>query len=126
MDRSGMPIATLPQSCPTCESSLRIERLRCGRCQTTVEGNIAVPRLARLSREDQRLIELFVLSSGSLKNVSKKLGLSYPTVRKLLDRLVETVENEIQKDEKYREEIVRDAKDGRISLESAKDKLEKT
>lgn len=47
--------------------------------------------LERLSDEDVSFIKRFVLASGSLKELAKAYGISYPTVRLRLDRLIEKV-----------------------------------
>jgi len=47
--------------------------------------------LAKLSDEDASFIKRFVLASGSLKNLAKAYGITYPTVRLRLDRLIEKV-----------------------------------
>ena len=47
--------------------------------------------LERLSDEDASFIKRFVLASGSLKELAKAYGISYPTVRLRLDRLIEKV-----------------------------------
>ena len=92
----------LPRRCPSCELRLEIAKLRCESCSTIIEGKFSLPRLARLSREDQQFIELLVLADGSLKEVAKKLNVSYPTLRKRLDELVERLGQEIQSDEDRR------------------------
>ena len=47
--------------------------------------------LTGLSDEDASFIKRFVLASGSLKELAKAYGISYPTVRLRLDRLIEKV-----------------------------------
>ena len=47
--------------------------------------------LAKLSDEDVSFIKRFVLASGSLKDLAKGYGISYPTVRLRLDRLIEKI-----------------------------------
>ena len=44
-----------------------------------------------LSDEDLAFIRRFVLASGSLKEIAKIYGISYPTVRLRLDRLIEKI-----------------------------------
>jgi hypothetical protein len=44
-----------------------------------------------LSEEDLAFVKRFVLASGSLKAVAKAYGISYPTVRLRLDRLIEKI-----------------------------------
>ena len=41
-----------------------------------------------LSDEDRAFIRRFVLASGSLKDVAQQYGVSYPTIRLRLDRLI--------------------------------------
>ncbi len=47
--------------------------------------------LSKLSDEDVSFIKRFVLASGSLKDLAKAYGISYPTVRLRLDRLMEKI-----------------------------------
>jgi len=44
-----------------------------------------------LSDEDLSFLKRFVLASGSLKDLAAAYGISYPTVRLRLDRLIEKV-----------------------------------
>ena len=45
----------------------------------------------RLTDEDLSFLKRFLLASGSLKAVAAEYGISYPTVRLRLDRLIEKV-----------------------------------
>lgn len=47
--------------------------------------------LTKLSDEDVSFIKRFVLASGSLKDLAKAYGISYPTVRLRVDRLIEKI-----------------------------------
>jgi len=44
-----------------------------------------------LSDEDKAFIKRLVLASGSLKEVAQSYGISYPTVRLRLDRLIDKI-----------------------------------
>lgn len=44
-----------------------------------------------LSEEDLAFIHRFVVASGSLKEIARVYGISYPTVRLRLDRLIEKI-----------------------------------
>lgn len=79
----------LPLQCPACESPLRVGRMFCGECGTEVCGDFELPLLARLSDKEQQFIVEFVKSSGSLKDMAKSMSVSYPTVRNVLDDLIE-------------------------------------
>lgn len=52
----------------------------------------SVPKWAEeLSEEDWHFIRRFILASGSLKDLAQQYGVSYPTIRARLDRLIEKV-----------------------------------
>lgn len=63
----------------------------CPQCATEVSGEFKPPTLMHLSTEDRKFILDFVKCSGRLKEMSKKLKLSYPTVRNLLDDIIEKI-----------------------------------
>ncbi len=79
----------LPVICPSCNSELKIGRLFCGACQTDICGTFDLPVLLRLSHAEQAFVVDFVRSSGSLKDMARTMGVSYPTVRNLLDEIIE-------------------------------------
>ncbi len=84
----------LPCTCPSCLSQLKVKSLKCENCQTEVSGLYDLPVLVRLTPDEQRFILQFVKFSGSLKDMAKYLGLSYPTVRNLLDDIIEKLKKE--------------------------------
>jgi hypothetical protein len=49
------------------------------------------PWLRALDDEDRQFLKRFLLASGSLKDVAAEYGISYPTVRTRLDRLIAKV-----------------------------------
>ena len=55
-------------------------------------SNMAQHPLHRLSAEDQEFVLNFVLASGSLKEVAERYGVSYPTLRGRLDRLIKRLQ----------------------------------
>ncbi len=79
----------LPLQCPACDSTLRVGRLFCEQCDTEVCGSFELPLLARLNEKEQLFIVDFIKSSGSLKDMAKNMGVSYPTVRNILDDLID-------------------------------------
>jgi hypothetical protein len=56
-----------------------------------------LPSLVTLPQEDQEFVLQFVRSSGSLKEMAKILGVSYPTVRNRLDDIIEKLDSIQQK-----------------------------
>jgi hypothetical protein len=86
----------LPCNCPSCGEQLKVRSLKCETCETEVNGLYHLPVWVLLSPEEQNFILHFVKNSGSLKDMSKYLGLSYPTVRNLLDDIIKKI-NEYEK-----------------------------
>lgn len=83
----------IPQKCPSCNHNLCVKSLHCTSCGTSVEGIFSLPVLASLHESDQSFILAFVKSSGSLKEMSRQLNLSYPTVRNMLDDIINHIKN---------------------------------
>lgn len=50
------------------------------------------PWLEALDEEDRQFLKRFVLSSGSLKALCDEYGVSYPTLRARLDRLIAKIQ----------------------------------
>ena len=48
-----------------------------------------MPALLQLSADEQEFVLAFVKCSGSLKEMASQLKLSYPTVRNLLDDIID-------------------------------------
>ncbi|MEE0514882.1 MAG: DUF2089 family protein [Emergencia sp.] len=74
-----------------------------------------------LEEEDLTFIKNFVLTSGSLKEMAAKYGVTYPTVRLRLDRLIEKIKmHEDSEAEPYVKLVKKLALDDRLDFETAK------
>ena len=77
--------------------------------------------LASLDEEDVSFIKKFVLASGSLKEVAGIYGVTYPTVRLRLDRLIQKIRLGEQADEEpYIALIKRLAGKDKLDFDTAK------
>lgn len=77
--------------------------------------------LASLDEEDVSFIKKFVLASGSLKEVAGIYGVTYPTVRLRLDRLIQKIRLGEQVDEEpYIALIKRLAVKDKLDFDTAK------
>jgi hypothetical protein len=94
---------TLPTICPSCQGILKVQRLHCASCETSVEGIYDLPILAQLPGEDQDFILHLIKASGSLKELAGLYGISYPTIRNRLDSLIEKIEQIKEKTENQEE-----------------------
>jgi hypothetical protein len=66
---------------------LAVERVRLVDSGIAVEGQFELPPLASLALEDQVFIAAFVRSHGSIKQMEKYFGVSYPTIKNRLNRI---------------------------------------
>lgn len=105
--------------CLNCQSRLAVAKLRCDACQITYAGGFCLPRLARLSPVQQHLVEQLVLAAGNLKQMAASLEVSYPTLRKRLDELVETLGTLRLEDDAHAAELVEAVEAGDMTPETA-------
>jgi hypothetical protein len=121
-----------PGICPVCGEKLSITKLSCPKCSSAIEGDFQPCEFCRLPAEDLDFVKVFIKCRGSIKDVEKELGISYPTVRGKLDTVIknlgfdvpdkETVrENEVKK--AARSDILEQLSSGTITPKEATEKL---
>ena len=77
--------------------------------------------MAGLEEEDVAFIKKFILASGSLKEMAGQYGVTYPTVRLRLDRLIQKIRlTEDTAADPYIATIKRLAMNERLDLDTAK------
>jgi len=73
----------------TGENPFVVERVRLVDKGIAIEGSFELPPLARLGAEDQVFVKDFMRCHGSIKEMERTFGISYPTVKNRLNRLAE-------------------------------------
>jgi len=68
-------------------SRFLIERVRLVDEDIAIEGRFDLPPLASLTAEDQVFVAAFVRCHGSIKQMEKFFGVSYPTIKNRLNRI---------------------------------------
>ena len=77
--------------------------------------------MADLEEEDASFIKKFVLASGSLKEMATQYGVSYPTVRLRLDRLIQKIRlSETEEADPYVALVKKLALDDKLDFDTAK------
>ncbi len=66
---------------------LVVERVRLADSGIAIEGQFTLPVLASLSDADQVFVAAFVHAHGSIKEMERLFGVSYPTVKNRLNAL---------------------------------------
>jgi hypothetical protein len=64
-----------------------IERVRLTGGGIAIEGQFEPPQLAQLTIDDQVFVAAFVRSHGSIKEMERIFGVSYPTIKARLNRI---------------------------------------
>jgi hypothetical protein len=66
---------------------IEIDRVRLADTGVAIEGPFTLPPLARLPAEDQVFVAAFVRCHGSIKQMERYFGVSYPTIKNRLNRI---------------------------------------
>ena len=69
-----------------------VERVRMVDKDVAIEGSFELPQLARLTMDDQVFVTAFVRSHGSIKEMERVFGVSYPTIKARLNRIAGSLE----------------------------------
>ena len=69
------------------QAPIEIERVRLVETGVAIEGPFTLPPLAQLPAEDQVFVAAFVRCHGSIKQMEKYFGVSYPTIKNRLNRI---------------------------------------
>ena len=116
-------------TCPVCHNELKITRLNCPQCLTEISGDFKLSKLARLSKEQLQFVEIFLKNRGNIKDCEKDLGVSYPTVKRLLSEVLETLGFRAQHEEESlqmsQKEIIKQLENGEITVKEAQELLKK-
>jgi hypothetical protein len=111
--------AAATNQCPYCQQSMAVSRMTCHDCGVAIEAAFASTRLGNLPSEHQRFIEIFVLAGGNLKQIAEQAGVSYPTVRSRLDKVIESLRHEIARTQEVRGTILDAVGDGKPLADDA-------
>ena len=102
---------------------ITVERVRLSDGETAIEGSFELPPLARLSGEEQVFVIAFVRSHGSIKEMERVFGISYPTVKNRLDRISSQLEFVETDPVPSQTEVLAELRRGEISGEEAIQRL---
>jgi hypothetical protein len=74
-------------NCPVCSGPLSVSELTCDQCGAKVVSRFEVCSVCRLPEDMYQFLMTFIKTRGSIKEMEKELGVSYPTVRGRMDEL---------------------------------------
>jgi hypothetical protein len=91
----------------------------------SIAGEFELPPLARLRYEDQVFVGEFVRCHGSIKYMEKAFGISYPTVKNRLNRMIQQLQLVKVEQMSEHDEIFDLLERGEISVQQAAERLER-
>ncbi|MCJ7842577.1 DUF2089 domain-containing protein [Lederbergia sp. NSJ-179] len=109
-------------SCPVCSQKLKVTKLQCSHCHTTIENDFELSSWATLTSEQLHFIEIFLKSRGNIKEVEKELGISYPTVRGKLNDVISALgytEKKEMKSKTEEKQVISMLEKGEITADEA-------
>ena len=102
-----------------------IERVRLD-SGVAIEGHFDPPQLALLSVEDQVFVTAFVRAHGSIKEMERIFGVSYPTIKSRLNRIAERLDFVDTDPPPTGVDVVDRLRRGEISVQEALAELERS
>jgi len=91
-----------------------------------IDSEFELPPLARLRYEDQVFVGEFVRSHGSIKQMEKAFGVSYPTIKNRLNRIaaqLQLVQIDTEPAGEAHADVLDLLEDGKITADEAAERL---
>ena len=101
-----------------------VERVRLTTRDVAIEGQFDLPQIAQLSLEDQVFITAFVRCHGSIKEMERTFGISYPTVKSRLNRIAQGLDFVETDPAPSRADVIERLRRGEISAKEALKELD--
>jgi hypothetical protein len=101
-----------------------VERVRLAGSGVAIEGEFELPQLAQLNVEDQVFVTAFVRCHGSIKEMERIFGVSYPTIKSRLNRITQMLDFVETDPAPSRADIIDRLRRGEITAQQALSELE--
>lgn len=105
-------------NCPMCHHELEIREYHCPKCDVSFQGRFQKNWLAGFSASQLEFIKLFLLVQGNLKELEKRLGISYPTIKNRLSEINQVITRHPIADSDFTD-ILADLDEGFIDVDEA-------
>jgi hypothetical protein len=113
----------LSTSCPYCGLAMQTAAMACPTCGVRIEGDFGTTLFDRLTPEDQKFLEQYLLAGFSIKTLESSGSYGYAAIRSRLDRLIANYE-QLRKMDAQKKAVLEQLRAGQISVTEAKEKLE--
>jgi len=105
-------------TCPYCKGKLKIKEYQCSSCDLTLRGDFDESYFTNLSSEQLDFIRMFIIVQGNIKEMEKRLNVSYPTVKNRLSDIIRAFGHTTKTEEDFTD-IFHDLEEGFVTVEQA-------
>lgn len=113
--------------CPCCGERLQVTELTCKNCETTIRGKFVPSKFDYLTPAQINFALIFIKNAGNIKLIEKDLNISYPTVKKNIDELINALGfdkvNTVVLEKPSKEEVYKMLKNKEITFDEAEEML---
>lgn len=90
----------VPTTCQVCGNHYQVTKLQCSHCHSSLEGQFHFSQgsLHKLTAEQLKFVEIFLICEGKINRVENELAMSYPAVRARLSEIVQALGGKISND----------------------------
>ncbi len=110
-------------SCPICKKELVIREYHCPACGVSYKGEFTNSWISGLKPAQLEFVRLFITVQGNIKEMEKRLGISYPTVKNRLAEIIRAMGRDSAAPQDY-SDIFSDLEQGFINVEEAVNMIE--
>jgi len=97
--------------------------MSCTACGLRIEGSFSETLFNKLTSEDQRFLEQYLLAGFSIKTLEQNGPLGYAAIRSRLDKLIANYES-LKKMDGQKRAVLEQLRTNEITVAEAKEKLE--
>ena len=109
-------------TCPVCSETLRVSHLSCDACGSVLQGEFESCRYCRLPQDVFDFLDVFLKCRGSISDIEKEIGMSYPAVKSRIEKLMGALgysDGSLKNRDEKRQEILEAVRDGATNVEGA-------
>lgn len=111
----------IPTNCPICGKPTYAAVVKCEECGTAINNKFTFSVFEKLTAEQSEFVLAFIDCDGSIKDMEKRFGISYPTVKSRLAEIKAVLG--ITDGKANRKSAIKQLEKGKIDVEEAIKKL---
>ena len=107
----------VPTKCPICGKDTYAAVVKCKNCGTTVNNMFGFSKFEKLDEKQTEFVLAFIECEGSIKDMERRLGISYPTVKARLSDIKKALG--LADGKSYKQGVLEELEKGEIDVNAA-------